>query len=133
MSCLTTYVGLEMAVKGTEEPRKRSPIQGIGKRLAARRRALGFTQAEFAERLGVAVETLSRMEGDKTTISLARLAQFCDLLDVPIDQLLLQVSENPSDEARALIRSLEDLRPADRNLVLENARHLASLLRKRKH
>ncbi|WP_230959680.1 helix-turn-helix domain-containing protein [Burkholderia vietnamiensis] len=122
-----------MVVKSTEQRKKRTLINGIGKRLAARRRALGFTQAEFAERLGVAVETLSRMEGDKTTISLARLAQFCDLLDLPIDQLLLQVSENPSDEARALIKSLEDLQPTDRSLVLENARHLASLLRKRKH
>ncbi|WP_244136628.1 helix-turn-helix domain-containing protein [Burkholderia vietnamiensis] len=129
---MTTYVGLEMAVKGTEERKGRAPVKGLGQRLAARRRALGFTQAQFAERLGVAVETLSRMEGNKSSISLARLAQFCDLLSLPIDQLLLDVSENVTDEARSLIKSLEDLQPGDRNLVLDTARHMASLLRKGK-
>lgn len=119
-----------MAGKGITEQRSHGLIAGIGQRVAARRKALGWTQAALAEKIGVAEETMSRMESGKVAISLERLARFCDLLDLPLDELLLQVSENPTDEARALIKSLKDLSPAERNLVLDNARNLASLLRK---
>ncbi len=91
-----------------------------------------MTQASLAEKIGVAEETMSRMESGKVAISLERLARFCDLLDLSIGDLLLQVSEHPGDEARALIKSLEDLPLSDRNLVLDNARNLASLLRRSK-
>ncbi|MDR8731322.1 hypothetical protein FEQ05_05297 [Burkholderia pseudomultivorans] len=86
----------------------------------------------LAEKIGVAEETMSRMESGKVAISLARLARFCDLLDLSIEELLLQVSENPEDEARALIRSLKDLPRAERNIVVNNALGLADLLRQNK-
>ncbi|WP_175897122.1 helix-turn-helix domain-containing protein [Burkholderia pseudomultivorans] len=121
-----------MAVKGARQGSARTLIDGIGRRLADRRRALGWTQAVLAEKIGVAEETMSRMESGKVAISLARLARFCDLLDLSIEELLLQVSENPEDEARALIRSLKDLPRAERNIVVNNALGLADLLRQNK-
>ncbi|HDR9040828.1 TPA: helix-turn-helix transcriptional regulator [Burkholderia vietnamiensis] len=119
--------------KGTKQRSGRALIDGIGRRLADRRRALGWTQAVLAEKIGVAEETMSRMESGRVAISLERLARFCDLLDLSIEELLLQVSENPGDEARALIKSLEDLPLAERHIVLDNARNLAALLRKSKN
>lgn len=119
--------------KGAKQRNGRALIDGIGQRLADRRRALGLTQAVLAEKIGVAEETMSRMESGKVAISLERLAKFCDLLDYPIEELLLQVSENPEDEARALIRSLKDLPQPERDLVVNNALNLASLLRKGQH
>ena len=119
--------------KGAKQRNGRALIDGIGQRLADRRRALGLTQAVLAEKIGVAEETMSRMESGKVAISLERLAKFCDLLDYPIEELLLQVSENPEDEARALIRSLKDLPQTERDLVVNNALNLASLLRKGQH
>jgi transcriptional regulator with XRE-family HTH domain len=119
--------------KGAKQRNGRALIAGIGQRLADRRRALGLTQAVLAEKIGVAEETMSRMESGKVAISLERLAKFCDLLDYPIEELLLQVSENPEDEARALIRSLKDLPQTERDLVVNNALNLASLLRKGQH
>lgn len=119
--------------KGAKQRNGRALIDGIGQRLADRRRALGLTQAVLAEKIGVAEETMSRMESGKVAISLERLAKFCDLLDYPIEELLLQVSENPEDEARALIRSLKDLPQPERALVVNNALNLASLLRKGQH
>ncbi|MDR5643228.1 MULTISPECIES: helix-turn-helix domain-containing protein [Burkholderia] len=121
-----------VVAKGTKQQSGRALIDGIGQRLAARRKALGWTQAVIAEKIGVAEETMSRMESGKVAISLERLAQLTDLLDLPMDELLLQVSENPGDEARALIKSLKDLPPAERDLVLNNALNLAALLRKSK-
>lgn len=121
-----------VVAKGTKQQSGRALIDGIGQRLAARRKALGWTQAVLAEKIGVAEETMSRMESGKVAISLERLAHLTDLLDLPMDELLLQVSENPGDEARALIKSLKDLPPAERDLVLNNALNLAALLRKSK-
>lgn len=123
----------ETVGKGAKQRNGRALIDGIGQRLADRRRALGLTQAVLAEKIGVAEETMSRMESGKVAISLERLAKFCDLLDYPIEELLLQVSENPEDEARALIRSLKDLPQPERDLVVNNALNLASLLRKGQH
>ena len=119
--------------KGAKQRNGRALIDGIGQRLADRRRALGLTQAVLAEKIGVAEETMSRMESGKVAISLERLAKFCDLLDSPIEELLLQVSENPEDEARALIRSLKDLPQTERDWLVNNALNLASLLRKGQH
>ena len=119
--------------KGAKQRNGRALIDRIAQRLADRRRALGLTQAVLAEKIGVAEETMSRMESGKVAISLERLAKFCDLLDYPIEELLLQVSENPEDEARALIRSLKDLPQTERDLVVNNALNLASLLRKGQH
>ena len=109
---------------------ERELIQGVGQRLADRRRALGLTQAALAEKAGIAEETMSRFESGKIAISLERLVTFAELLDTSLEELLLSVSEHPADEARALIRSLKDLPRAERDLVLNNALHLASLLRK---
>ena len=70
--------------KGAKQRNGRALIDGIGQRLADRRRALGLTQAVLAEKIGVAEETMSRMESGKVAISLERLAKFCDLLDYPM-------------------------------------------------
>lgn len=104
-------------------------ISKIGPRLAERRREIGLTQASMAERMGIAEESLSRLESGRVTPTIERLIQFCDVLGLSLDTVLLQASALPSDEAKVLLMSIEDLTPAQREVVLANARNLADLLR----
>ncbi len=43
------------------------PVEGLGERLAARRREAGLTQATLAQAAGIRVETLNRIERGHTT------------------------------------------------------------------
>lgn len=83
----------------------------------------------MAERMGIAEESLSRLESGRVVPTIERLIQFCDVLKLSLDDVLLQASAIPSDEAKVLIKSIEDLTPAQREIVLANARSLADLLR----
>ena len=107
-------------------------IGKLGPRLAERRRELGLTQSVMAERMGIAEESLSRLESGRVVPTIERLIQFCDVLGLSLDDVLRQVSAIPSDEAKVLMKSIEDLTPAQREVVLANARNLADLLRSQK-
>lgn len=58
-------------------------LQAIGKRLARRRLELGLTQAQLAERAGIAKRTVERIEaGDSTqTATLIRIFRILGLLE----------------------------------------------------
>jgi len=125
---MTSQVG--WVVEASENVhRSRRLISKIGPRLAERRKQKGWTQAVMAERMGIAEESLSRLESGRVTPTIERLISFCDLLDLTLEDVLLQVSVHPSDEANALVRSIADLSPEQREVVLANARNLADLLR----
>ncbi len=87
----------------------------------------------MAERMGIAEASLSRLESGRVTPTIERLIAFCDLLDLTLEEVLLQVSAHPSDEANALVRAIADLSPTQRALVLANAHNLADLLRSQDH
>ncbi len=83
----------------------------------------------MAEKMQIAEESLSRLESGRVVPTIERLIQFCDVLGLSLDDVLLQVSAVPSDEAKVLTKSIEDLTPMQREVVLANARNLADLLR----
>jgi len=47
---------------------------------------------------------------------------------VSFEELLINASPHPTDEAQALIASLQGLSPRQRDIVLQTARNLAALL-----
>jgi len=71
----------------------------LGRNLAARRKALGLTQAGVAERLGVDTETLSRFERGKHVPSLLTLERLAAVLGSTCGALLEEVPPQPSSDA----------------------------------
>ena len=71
----------------------------LGRNLAARRKALGLTQAGVAERLGVDTETLSRFERGKHVPSLLTLEHLAAVLGSTCGELLEEVPPQPSSDA----------------------------------
>lgn len=73
----------------------------LGERLARRRIALDLTQAQLAERAGIAKRTLERMEAGASAqlSSLIRVLRAVDLLE-SLDQLLPPATPGPFDWLR---------------------------------
>ena len=74
----------------------------IGERLQEYRKNAGLSQEEFAEKIGVSRQAVSKWELDKAYPDLDRLVCICGILNVRIDELIYgkQESENnANDEA----------------------------------
>lgn len=91
----------------------------LGARIRARRQALSWTQEELAVRLGVEVNTISRMECGIRTPSLERLAQIADALQVSAAALLGDASPSSRDQTDVLLKILDELSASERALIVE--------------
>lgn len=115
--------------EATQRKQSRRINAEVGRRLAEYRKKAGLSQAQLGEMLGLEKESVSRIESGKIAPSLSRLAMFCESLNVSFEELLINVSSHPTDEAKTLIASLQDLSPRQRDIVLQTAHKLAALLR----
>jgi len=70
---------------GTQE---RSFYVALGQRLAERRKAVGLTQVQLAEQLGIAQQTMAHYEGGVSRIAVETLAQAAQVLDTNVEDLL---------------------------------------------
>lgn len=98
----------------------------LGRRVAERRKEIGWLQTELADKLGVETETISRFERGLALPSLERLDELAHVLGIPIAELLSSATGNPIDQAVQIGRWLAPLSDADRLFVTE---HIQSLCR----
>ena len=61
----------------------------IGSFIAENRKAKGFTQIEFAEKLGVSNKSVSRWETGKNMPDVSLFLPMCDALDISVNELLI--------------------------------------------
>ena len=62
-------------------------LNQVGGRLRTRRLEWGWTQAELARRAGVSPRFLLQLEKGEGNISVSRLADVCEALEMPLDRL----------------------------------------------
>lgn len=79
--------------------------KALGKRVAELRKAAELTQAQLAEKVGVAVETISRLERGSAIPSLARLEGIARALRVELPDLFA-----PATNSQALAALVDLLR-----------------------
>ena len=105
------------------------------------RMRLGLTQADVAERVGIAMEVYSRMERGRMLPRAQNLRRLCDVLSVSAD-VLLGVGTGPSPvpprappgrqeesaELRRLLRTLRELEPARLTAVARVVKAVVSVL-----
>lgn len=89
-------------------------ILRLAQNIGERRRALGLTQAQLAERLGVDTETLSRFERGKHAPTLKNLIRLAGLLQTTVADLLAEDGQRPSEDATIVTAWLDALSPADK-------------------
>lgn len=82
----------------------------MGELVARKRKALGLSQEEFAEKLGVHIRTLSKIENGHTYASAETLCKFCEFFNLPpkaffkIDEKI-SVNEQKLNTLMEMIRS----------------------------
>ncbi len=87
----------------------------IGSRIQEYRKKSGLNQEEFAERLGVSRQAVSKWERDKAYPDLDRLVCICEILDVQVGELIYgkrEETDEPEGESRdgALLNNSVHLR-----------------------
>jgi transcriptional regulator with XRE-family HTH domain len=102
----------------------------LGARIKARRLALSMKQDQLADRLGVEVNTVSRMECGTHLPSLTRLEQVAVALEVSVASLLGDATTNVHDQTELLNGALDGLTPRERGLVVEIANMQAEYFKK---
>lgn len=72
----------------------------LGQRIARHRKAIGLTQADLAEKVGVQPETICRIEKGHRAASLELVGLLSMALDLELHDLFrLRKSDNPKDRA----------------------------------
>lgn len=90
----------------------------VGGRIRAYRKALGMSQTELADRIGVRFQQVQKYENGSNRVAASRLWQIADALNVSITTLFKDVASRPATPAESsefldLYRQLDDLqRPA---------------------
>jgi transcriptional regulator with XRE-family HTH domain len=64
-------------------------LRAVGRRIADLRRAAGWTQQDFAARLGVSVRYLARLEAGGQNLTVHRLAWLAQAFELRVVDLLL--------------------------------------------
>ena len=62
----------------------------IGSRIQEYRKKAGLNQEEFAEKMGVSRQAVSKWERDKAYPDLDRLVCICEILDVQLENLYME-------------------------------------------
>jgi len=102
----------------------------VGRAIAKRRAACGLTQELVAERLGIGVEAVSRMERGVALPTVVRLGELAEIFECNIADLVTETSSRAADQASHIARLLAKLGSADRAMVVEIIETLTTRLGK---
>lgn len=80
----------------------------LASRIAEKRKALGMTQIEFAEKMHVTRQTVSRWENGTVMPDIDKIGEIADLLGVSCDYLLRGVAEEHTVEQKSAVGRLLD-------------------------
>jgi len=102
--------------------------QRLGRNIAKRRKQIGWTQANLAERMKMEPESISRFERGATLPSLATLELLAGELNVTVAELLAECPDTAYSEAQRISGWLSKLQPDARKIVLDGLQKLCALL-----
>jgi transcriptional regulator with XRE-family HTH domain len=100
--------------KAKKAPARRTTVKSptdidreVGKRLRALREEAGISQTALGEGSGVTFQQVQKYENGLNRVSVSRLMQFCDVLGVPVSQVLdgLATARQPKADPLQPLRS----------------------------
>ena len=90
-------------------------VQSIGRAISKYRQAVGLTQAQLAEILGISNDAVSRMERGKSVPSVLRLLELSEIFGCEVADLLTESSNRSIDQARKLELLFHHLEDGERS------------------
>ncbi|OEZ97971.1 helix-turn-helix domain-containing protein [Duganella phyllosphaerae] len=127
-----TYDGKPPATSTDAEDRGAFLRKAIGHEIGAARQRAGLTQESVAELLGIGPEAVSRMERGVGSVTAERLVVLGEMFGCSSADLLLGASDSLPDQALLIAEQLAKLEAADRDLVVDFVKTLASRLEPKK-
>lgn len=96
----------------------------LGERIRQKRKDSHLSQETFAEKAGISVNTVSRIEGGQAAMSVEIFAKLVEVLDADANELLGRTSaENPDLAERTMLR-IRRLRPKEQEIVIQTMKAL---------
>ena len=108
-----------------------SRAKAIGKIIANLRIEKNLSQADVAERLNVGYEAISRIERGTVVPTISKLIDLAEVLDCPVEALLIKSSNRVMDQGVSLSAMLEGLPEVDRRFMLEIIEQMAAKLKEK--
>ena len=100
----------------------------IGKRIRKRRRLLGLTQTQLAEKIGVRFQQVQKYECGANRVSAFRLWRIAVALEVPLEHFTEGFEEKPKDEIASLMAPPPKMANALRDFARLPTHHRQKLL-----
>jgi transcriptional regulator with XRE-family HTH domain len=102
----------------------------VGRNMLRRRKALGYTQEQLAEAVGIEQQSLSRMENGHLAPRFGRLSDIASTLGCSVADLFQPPDSPKSDMADAVAILIENLSEASQQALLKVVAELSMLLAK---
>ena len=94
----------------------------IGARISEYRKALKLSQEEFAEKIGVSRQAVSKWELDKAYPDLDKLICICGIFDISLDELVHGKNESESENSDDVDLEMKKAHSANNILHIKNMR-----------
>ena len=78
-----------------------------------------LTQETFAEKAGISVNTVSRIEGGQAAMSIEIFAKLVEILDADANELLGRNPEEMGNPAHRMFSRVKNLRPKEQKIVIQ--------------
>lgn len=111
------------------EPQRLAKI--LGTSIVEKRRLLGMTQAELANRLNMAPDALSRIENGFVAPRFGRIEEIAKILDCSVAELFREKKETLREKSDSIADIMSLLSPEKQEEVVELVAHFVAVLRKK--
>ena len=97
----------------------------LGERIRQKRKDSHLSQETFAEKAGISVNTVSRIEGGQAAMSGEIFAKLVEVLDTDADELLgRREKEKENDPVETAAARIRRLKPKEQKIVLKTMKAL---------
>ncbi len=97
----------------------------LGERIRQKRKDSHLSQETFAEKAGISVNTVSRIEGGQAAMSVEIFAKLVEVLDTDADELLgRREKEKENDPVETAAARIRRLKPKEQKIVLKTMKAL---------
>ncbi|MCP3871306.1 MAG: helix-turn-helix transcriptional regulator [Gammaproteobacteria bacterium] len=111
---------------GQMTPEDKQLYQALGQRIATARKALGMTQTQVAERLGISQQTLAHYEVGRLRIAVSTLVPLSEILNSSVDELIYgkeaakgQNKRGPASKLQQQVDQVRQLPRTKQQFVME--------------
>ncbi|MFG6417201.1 helix-turn-helix domain-containing protein [Roseateles sp. DC23W] len=102
----------------------------LGRSIARKRKAVGYTQDDVSLHLDIGREAYSRIERGITGASVAKLYALAELFGCEVEAFFTEANRSPSQQVEAVERQLSKLSSSEQKLLVRIVEALAPVLKK---